>query len=176
MSSGPPPLPPMPPPLPVGHHAPPPVQVGYRTARADGSSWVTVASIRSPAKVHAAIRLLSGQNILSRIGPDEGNSDDMNLQVLSTEAEWARDILARGIPELIGMAQPPGGFPVITVPITPGSPGVSPAAALPVMPVEKRPTAAPFGAGYYLILAVLWVLLALIVLSIVWAWRTYVSM
>ena len=175
MAAEPPPLPqwygstpPTPPPL-------PPMAVGalpyHRLAVNHDVRWVTVALL-STAQWHAACRLLSDQRIISRIDADTSESNESGLQVLSTEAEWAREILSKGIPGIVGLARPPGGFPVSAIAPPSGAamyPATVPVAAMPVAALAPALSqGAPSHSGlYYPILFILWIALILIVLFMI---------
>jgi hypothetical protein len=142
---------------------PAPLPVDYRRPRIDGDpSWVTVANFQYCGEIHAARALLSRKDIVSRIGPAVEGASDFDLQVASTEAEWAREILTRQIPE----AATSSGFPVVTANAAANAAGSQQVRPVPVIPLASG--AGPSGAGYHVTMAALWIVMLLIILSMVW--------
>jgi hypothetical protein len=134
-----------------------------------GINWATVASFPSAGPWHAARRLLSRQRIESRLGPDLSDSEEMALQVPATEVEWAREIIARGFPELPEIARPQRGFEVV-LPTAPHQ--LNAKRVLPVIEIPEGPAppTASQGLGYRVTITILWGVLVLIALSMVWVW------
>jgi hypothetical protein len=137
--------------------------------------WVVVASLPNPAVWHAAKSLLDGVGIISRMGGSTHEAET-DLLVLSTEAEWARDVLGKGIPGLVGLAQPTGGFPVIVGSNRGGSPsGAAPnpiadesGVAIAAVPVGRPSLSRRQHVRYSWIVALFWlVLITLIALLLV---------
>lgn len=153
-------------PQPLSDSSPP--TVDYRTPMGGGEmNWKTVASFPSAGQWHAARRLLSRQRIESRLGPSFSDSEEMALQVPATEVEWARDIIARGFPELPEIARAPRGFEVVlaTAPDQLDSKRVLPVNEIPEGPA---PPVASQNVGYWVAITLLWAVLILIVSSMVW--------
>lgn len=94
--------------------APGPVNYFRFTPREAG--WTSVASFGTASVWHRARDLLSQQRIVCRMDADstQAHSEEerMELLVMASEAEWAREVLRQGIPELVGTVLPAGGFPI----------------------------------------------------------------
>jgi hypothetical protein len=91
--------------------------------------WLVIASLPNAGLWHAANALLNRNGITCRMG-GRADETEIDLLVLSTEAEWARDVLSKGMPQLDAQSQSTGGFPVITA--TDASEEVVPISAVPV--------------------------------------------
>jgi hypothetical protein len=85
----------------------------------------------------------------------DGDNAGVDLLVMHTEAEWARDLLARG--DEGPSDGPTGGFPLHDRTVTPASPE-----HIPAMPVQSGLTDAQ-KANYSAMIIVLWIILAIIV-------------
>ena len=169
-----PPLPPSALPRPSALPPPLPAHLTYRTARVEETAWVTIATLRSSAQWHSARAMLSQYQIISRVGPSLDDSEEIDLQVPPTEAEWAREILKPGLQRIAGIATPPGGFPVQGIAAQPAversvtsppAPGLRPLAVAPL----SLPAARPAGGGYYVVLTILWIAAIVITLWVVLA-------
>jgi hypothetical protein len=94
-----------------------PGPINYFRFTAQIAGWTSVASFGTASVWHQARDLLTQQRIVCRMvaDPTSTRKDDQRIEllVMASEAEWARDVLQRGIPELAGTAIPPGGYPLI---------------------------------------------------------------
>jgi hypothetical protein len=141
------------------------------------AGWAAVASFPNAAMWHAAQSVLAGQGIVCRVGDTTGSSDgSMVLEVFGTEAEWVRELLGGGVPSIVGLAAPPGGFPITALPpeVSRLPTGASPGAVRPAAPVHALPVAPlrPIDTSrsnrrYRLIILFLWMLMILTIAAIV---------
>ena len=58
--------------------------------------WIVVGSFPSHAQWHSARKALSRHGIAAQMRTGDGDNAGVDLLVMHTEAEWARDLLARG--------------------------------------------------------------------------------
>jgi hypothetical protein len=123
------------------------------------TGWVTVATFPSHAQWHSARTVLSRHGIAAQMRTLDGDSTGVELLVMHTEAEWARDLLATG--DEGPSDQATGGFPLHEAVITPSSPD-----QLRAIPVQTRLSESQ-QANYSAVLVVLWILLAVIVILMV---------
>jgi hypothetical protein len=149
---------------------PEPLNYSRASAAAQSAQWVRVTSFATPAQWHAARAMLEGQGITARLGTAAG--DEMPLEVFSTELEWARALLACGVPSMAAEREPAGGFPVLVAP--PPSVAVLPpeqserptiaGAAIPVLPLRSLPNdpTRPRRQRYHLLVWALWCLLVVV--------------
>jgi hypothetical protein len=115
-----------------------------------------VGSFRSASQWHSARKVLSRHGIAAQMRTPDGDNAGVDLLVMHTEAEWARDLLARSDEGPSG--GPTRGFPVYQTTITPQSPEHLRAA-----PVQAGLTEAQ-KANYSAAIIVLWIILAVIVI------------
>ena len=145
---------------------PPPQAVNYRLAPIS-TDWTTIATLESGASFHSARHVLLTYRITARIGPPDPHTEQIDLQVLRTEAEWARDILRTNVPKGVAVTPPVLGFPVVTTDkymrpplpqpdVLPSSPRPGTLAVLSVAPMA----ASQAGPAYYITLTI--ILMALI--------------
>lgn len=135
-----------------------PAPLNYCSATIVGDvNWTTVATFQYCGELHAARALLSRMNIVSRIGPAPDDAPEFDLQAPAAEAGLAQEILRRTAPRATAIARPTGGFPVIMANAAPNAVGTRRALA---------PAPLPVGVGHPYTLALLWIMLAVVVLSI----------
>jgi hypothetical protein len=136
----------VPPPLPIPVHA---------------GGWIVVGTFPSHAQWHSARKALSRHGIAVQMQTADGDNAGVDLLVMHTEAEWARDLLARGDE---GPADgPTGGFPLHDGTVTPVSQDYVRA-----MPVQAGLTESQ-RANYSAAIIVLWIILAVILILMVMA-------
>jgi hypothetical protein len=129
---------------------PPPLPIRVPT-----SGWVVVATFPSHAQWHAATRALSRHGIAARMDTLQEKNAGVDLLVMCTEAEWAKDLIARG--DESPSDGPTGGFPLHDARITPLSGN-----EIRAIPVQSRLTEAQ-QARYSAAIIVLCVIVAIIV-------------
>jgi len=133
-----PPLPPIPPPA---------------------AGWIVVGSFRTHARWHSAKKVLSRHGIAAQMRTGDGDNAGVDLLVMHTEAEWARDLLARG--DEGSSNGPTGGFPLHDGTVTPVSHD-----HIRAMPVQGGLTESQ-RANYSAAIIVLWIILAVILVLMV---------
>jgi len=122
--------------------------------------WVVVASFPSVSAWHSANKALSRRGIAAQMRMADGNNPGVDLLVMYTEAEWARDLLARG--DEGPSDAPTGGFPLHDAKVTPASQQY-----LRPIPVQGLGLTDAQNARYSALIVVLWVILAAIVVLMV---------
>ena len=125
--------------------------------------------------------MLVQQHIVCRMVADpRPDAQRMDLLVMASEAEWARELLSHGIAELRGTVLPAGGFPVVMPGVAPPSPQApvrqqgfasaagarAPLAALPVGPLRRVETPGQ-SAAYTITLVLLIAIMVLLIISMV---------
>jgi hypothetical protein len=110
-----------------------PGPINYFRFTPQEAGWTSVASFGTASVWHQARDVLTQKRIVCRMvaDPTPSRTEDqrMELLVMASEAEWAREVLRWGIPELVGTAAPPGGFPVMqtaVAPVVPTAPEPAP--------------------------------------------------
>jgi hypothetical protein len=150
---------------------PAPLNYSRASAAARSAQWVCVATFATPAQWHAARTLLERQGITTRLRTAAADGDEMQMEVFATEVEWARALLAGGVPSMVAEPEPAGGFPVSALPpsfaVLPPEQSERPTiagAAIPVLPLRslRNGPTRPRRHRYHLLLWVLWCLLIVV--------------
>ncbi len=123
--------------------------------------WIVVGSFRSHSQWHSAKKVLSRHGIVAQMRTGDGDNAGVDLLVMHTEAEWARDLLTRG--DEGPSDGPTGGFPLHEGAVTPVS-----QKHVRAMPVQAGLTDAQ-QANYSAAIIVLWIVLAVILVVMVTA-------
>jgi len=148
---------PVPPPLP-----PLPAVSYFAASPEERAGWVIVWSCKSVSEWHSANKIISRHGIIARMQMSQGESSDVDLLVLQTEVEWARDLLSKGLEAVAD--QPTGGFPLFdTIVPTTSSEYVRAIPAQVLGLTEARKV------RYTFLILALWIVVTIILLLMVWA-------
>jgi hypothetical protein len=164
-----------PPPLPT---VPAGSGVDYFHARPGTLNWVVIATLPTVSQFFTAKNLLDRHRIVNRMDDQDGDTNEVDLMVLASEAEWARDVLSKGIPQLANIMPMSVGFPVVMpgdkssvdpANVAPPEPQPPPG-AMRVLPLES-PQMMPVDNGAYLAMKiVLWgILIGVALLTLLFA-------
>ena len=139
---------------------PPPLPIPAQP-QAQAGGWVVVGSFPGVSQWHSARKALERHGIASRMRTADGDNTGVDMLVMCTEAEWARDLLARG--DEGPSDAPTGGFPLHDGTVTPVS--REHRRAIPVQAGLSDSQRANYSAA----IIVLWIILAVIVVLMVMA-------